>query len=321
MIWRRVMLALSSADVVPAPVLDRAGRIARGLRAEIEMFLSLYEPDVAQAVDSRELLEERIAARVEEQHRRLERLADQLRDQGLKVRTSVRWDYPVYEGVIRQVLRHHPDMLIVCAIPTSEMTPRTLAYREARLIEACPCPLLLLKTREVYPTGGVIAAVDPLHSHETPQELDEAIISAARTAADALADAPVHIYHAVTPSLQFGAVEIPGESPLSARQAARLADAQTRLRELAFRHGIRAENAHVEFGHVETSLPAFAREQRAQLVVMGAVSRSFPERALFGHTADKVLDALACDVLVVKPERFRSPVSEEHAPAAPRPTW
>jgi universal stress protein E len=322
MLWRRVMLALSSADVVPAPGLDRAGRIARGLQAaEVEMFLSLYEPDIVQALASPELIEERIAARVDERHRRLERLADQLRDQGLKVRASVHWDYPVYEGVIRQVLRHHPDLLIVPALRTSEATPRTLAYRDARLVETCPCPLLLLKTREVYSRGSVVAAVDPLHAHESPRVLDEAIIGAAKTIAYALTDAPVHIYHAVTPLPQFAGVEAPGAPPPSAQQAARLAAAQGRIREMAFRHGVRDENVRIEFGQVETSLPAFAREQRAQVVVIGAVSRSFPERALFGHTAEKVLDALDCDVLVVKPEGFRSPVSAEHAPAVSRPSW
>jgi universal stress protein E len=320
MIWRHVLLALSSADIVPAPLLDRAGRIARGLQAEVEMFLSLYEPDLVWPLERRELLEERIAARVDEEHRRLERLADQLRDQGLKVRASVRWDYPMYEGVIRQVLRHRPDLLLVSALQTSEVPPRTLAYREARLIEACPCPLLLLKTREIYAPGGIVAAVDPLHAHETPRELDEAIIGAARTVARALADAPVYIYHAVAPAPQLTGVEAPGMPSPSAQQAARLTAAQGRVREMAFRHDIRDRDVRVEFGTPETSLPAFAREKRAQVVVMGAVSRSFPERALFGHTAEKALDALECDVLVVKPERFRSPVSAEPAPAVPRPT-
>src|SRR5512146_2782349 len=132
MFWRHVMLALSSADVVLKPTLDRAGRIARGLQAEVEIFSSVYEPDIVQPLESRELLEGRIAARVDEQHRQLERLADQLRDQGLKVRASVRWDYPMFEGVVRQVLRHRPDLLIVPAVRTSDEMPRTLAYREAR---------------------------------------------------------------------------------------------------------------------------------------------------------------------------------------------
>ena len=317
MLWRRVMLALSNVDAVPAAVLDRAGRIARGLRAEVELFSSLYEPDIVQSLATHEQLEERIAARVDEQHRSLERIADQLRAQGLKVRASVRWDYPMFEGVVRQVLRHRPDLLIIPAIRANDVAPRTLAYREARLIETCPCALLVQKTPEIYSAGCVVAAVDPLHARGKPQMLDETIIAAAMTVRYALAEPPVRIFHAVGPLPPSGQAAPRAPSP-SEQHEARLAHAEVRMRAMAFQHDLPSDSVHVEIGQVETALPAFARTARAQVVVMGAVSRSLPERALLGHTAEKVLDALACDVLVVKPEGFQSPVTQEPAPAVPR---
>ena len=48
---------------------------------------------------------------------------------------------------------------------------------------------------------------------------------------------------------------------------------------------------------------------RAAIVVMGAVSRSGLRRAFIGNTAERVLDRLPCDVLVVKPPRFKSAVA------------
>lgn len=317
MLWRRVMLALFNVDGVPAAVLDRAGRIARGLRAEVELFSSLYEPEIVQSLPTHDQLEERIAARVDEQHRRLERIADQLREQGLKVRATVRWDYPMFEGVVRQVLRHRPDLLIVPALRGSDVAPRTLAYREARLIETCPCPLLLQKTPETYSPGCIVAAVDPHYSHGKPQMLDEAIIAAAMTIGYALAEPPVRIFHAVGPLPPRSGEAEPGATSPSTQHDSRIASAEARMRAMAFQRDLPGESVHIELGRVETALPAFARDARAQVVVMGAVSRSLPERALLGHTAEKVLDALACDVLVVKPEGFQSPVSQEPAPAVP----
>jgi universal stress protein E len=41
---------------------------------------------------------------------------------------------------------------------------------------------------------------------------------------------------------------------------------------------------------------------------MGAVSRSGLKRVFIGNTAERVLDALPCDVLVVKPAHFASRV-------------
>jgi universal stress protein E len=315
MIWRHLMLAVPDVDFVPEHALDRVGRIARGLGAQIELFNSVYEPEIARTPATREQLEGHISERVGERHRRLERHGDTLRDQGLKVRASVRWDYPFDEAVVRQVLRHRPDLLILPASHAGAATPRVPVYREARLIETCPCPLLLLRTANVYSTGSVVAAVDPLHAFEIPAELDEAIIGAAKTVAYALGDADVRVFHAVSALPAAAGAARAGRPPVSAQQEARLAVAEARVREIAFRHSTAGDDVRVELGAVETLLPSFAREVRAQIVVMGAVSRSYPERAYFGHTAEKVLGALACDVLVIRPRGFRSPVSAEPAPA------
>jgi universal stress protein E len=305
MIWRRLMLATSSVDSIPTHVLDRVGRIARGLHAEVELFHCVYEPDMVQPRLHPLPVDAVIARAVEERHRRLERFADELREQSLKVRSSVRWDFPMHEGVIRQALRHKVDLLILPASRTAGVATRTLTYREMSLIESCPCPLLLLKSPEVHSHGTVIAAVDPGHAHGKPEDLDEVILGAANTISRALSDMRVHVYHAVA------ARNDPTES------AANLAAMGSEVRELASRHDI--SSVCVELAVVEQSLPVFAREVRADVLVMGAVSRTHPERALLGHTAERILSEVGCDVLVVKPRGFRSAVEPEPSPAVPRP--
>src|SRR5581483_5746647 len=97
MMWRHVMLAVSNVDYVPTHIIDRVGRIARGLHAEVELFSSIYEPDIVQPGRHDEPVDAIIAARVEDAHRRLERQADMLREQSVTTRAAVRWDYPLYE--------------------------------------------------------------------------------------------------------------------------------------------------------------------------------------------------------------------------------
>jgi universal stress protein E len=46
---------------------------------------------------------------------------------------------------------------------------------------------------------------------------------------------------------------------------------------------------------------------------MGAVSRSGLKRLFIGHTAERVIDRLKCDVLIVKPEGFKTPVPKKAA--------
>jgi universal stress protein E len=58
---------------------------------------------------------------------------------------------------------------------------------------------------------------------------------------------------------------------------------------------------------------------------MGAVSRSGLKRFFIGNTAERVLDLLTCDILIVKPAHFTSRVRRERrgvrvASALPIPT-
>jgi universal stress protein E len=315
MIWRRVMLALPTVLSVSDHLLDRAGRLARGLDAELVLLHCMYGRgrDGSEAGASPEAF---IRQRVEEKRRHLQRVADRLRDQGLEVSCAVRWDFPMYEAIVREVLRNGPDLLIVPATHIGRAGPLTLSYTDARLIETCPCSLLLLKTEQVYAEGPIIAAVDPLHAHEKPAGLDETIVAAAKTLSYALAPAPIHLYHAVaplTPGPNGGAAgsngEVAGASGEPGREKANWVAREQEVRRIAHRHELSDHLVYVELGEVEASLPAYAREIRASAVVMGAVSRSYPDRVLFGYTAEKVLDALDCDVLIVKPEGFRTPVS------------
>jgi len=44
---------------------------------------------------------------------------------------------------------------------------------------------------------------------------------------------------------------------------------------------------------------------------MGAISRSGIKRLVLGNVAEQVLDALPCDVLVVKPANFKARVGKK----------
>lgn len=43
---------------------------------------------------------------------------------------------------------------------------------------------------------------------------------------------------------------------------------------------------------------------------MGAISRSFVADIFIGNTTEKVLDYLECDVLVLKPDDYVSPLAK-----------
>ena len=62
------------------------------------------------------------------------------------------------------------------------------------------------------------------------------------------------------------------------------------------------------------SLIAGIRFIWSQPVVMGAISRSGLRRLFIGSTAERVLDLLRCDVLVIKPRGFKARVPRRRSP-------
>jgi universal stress protein E len=80
---------------------------------------------------------------------------------------------------------------------------------------------------------------------------------------------------------------------------------------VAERYDIRKADRIVQAGDPTVELPPAVKEWKTSLLVMGAVSRSALKRAFIGHTAERVIDAVHCDVLIVKPRSFKTPVGRK----------
>jgi nucleotide-binding universal stress UspA family protein len=65
---------------------------------------------------------------------------------------------------------------------------------------------------------------------------------------------------------------------------------------------------HLLAGDPRDVIPQVARSIGADIVVAGALSRSGLKRLLIGNTAERLLDELSCDLLIVKPAEFACPV-------------
>jgi universal stress protein E len=312
MSWDRIMLAVGAPSGAEASVMSKVVCLTSALDAELELFNCVFDADIARPgrfgsrgveADIREIVAQR--------HRQIENTAERLRAQGIRVRSSVRWDYPAYEGIVRQVLRHKPDLLIVESRRKGTAARLLLTQIDFKLIETCPCPLLLVKTARPYSAVSTIAAVDPPRAHKKPPALDDAILDSATVVTQALSG-KLLLFHArtpwedivrATPSLRH----IPEVEQPDVQSASRVS-IDRRVRQLARRHGVLKERTRVTEDDVAESLPQLVRAESAGIVAMGAVSRSFVKRAVIGHTAERLLDVLDCDVLIAKPPGFHSPV-------------
>ena len=93
-------------------------------------------------------------------------------------------------------------------------------------------------------------------------------------------------------------------------------DHQKRFHEITSFHSIDDDKSHLVAGLTHEELPIIANELQAAVVVMGAVSRNHWKRLFIGATAERTLEHLPCDLLIIKPDWFQTPVEQRSHEAA-----
>jgi len=282
------------------PVLERAAWLAAKTGAALELFACDYDADI----DSGRIATVRIpepGAREQLllRHRRhLESFATPLRGRGLAVTVSVAWDYPLDEAVAKRAAAARPWLVAKDTHHHNVLQRTLLSNIDWNLIRDCPAPLLLVKARAIAERPTVLAAVDPVHEHDKPAQLDDAIY---KFSADLCArtGATLRLVHAVAMPL---GVELPPNV-----QALVAAEHRRALESFVTTHPVPGVNVHVLEGLAHQCLQHAAAEQHADFLVMGAVARRGIKKVLIGSTAARVLDRLPCDLLIIKPATFVVP--------------
>jgi universal stress protein E len=320
---RRILVAIGDTTRAPSSELRKAAALARAAHATVELFHAIDEPDPERGFPetvTREEFEQHRAKIAGKYRRRLERFAHDPTLRGVTVRCTALWDYPPHAAVIRRALAAHSDLVIATTRGRRFGARLLLRNTDWELIRHCPVPLLLVKSPRAYQRPLVLAAVDPYHKHARPADLDARLLEAGAHIAKLL-HGSLQVFHAyrplvtVEPMVGTAAplVMLPPEA-----EAVHTEQVMHTIGQLAEKAGIPRSRCHLRMGEVADQLSAFARRSGAAIVVMGAVSRSAIMRWFIGNTAERTLDRLTCDVLVVKPRGFKSGVERAPAVAATR---
>jgi universal stress protein E len=278
------------------PAVAKAAALARSLGAAIELLIC----DTKRSRPGSDAL---IAGPLDSI---LEEMAEPLRDDGIDVTTHAISGDPLHEAVIAWMRNSPADLLIKDTHHHSFVRRAFVDHSDWHMIRACPLPLLLAKPT-IWDTRPVImAAVDPGHAHDPSAGLDHHILDVAASLAKQL-DAPLHAMHAYS-TATIATAAVGGMPPIVVVSAEALgaehALNRSRIRQITDQYGIEDANLHVDAAVPAEYLPRMAGECHADIVVMGAIARSGLKRVFLGSTAERVLEALPCDVLVVKSPDF-----------------
>jgi len=289
------------------PALDRAASLLeRFPAARLTLMLCDYIP----ALDGGMLfdtagLEKARASLLQHHHEYLEKLAAPLRAKGTEVAVTAVWGKRSDRHILREVSTCKPDLVLKATRHHNVLKRLLLTTADWQLIRHCEVPLWLVKHGD-KPINRLCASVDPLHSADKPAALDHKLIAIATSLGKTM-DATLDLVHCYTPlprTMVFDASVIADYEGYAKDVKQHHA---TAFSQLLARSASESAQSHLLEGDPEEALPDFLEKEKVDLLIMGAVSRSRLDSALIGHTAERLLDSVSCDVLVIKPDGFVDP--------------
>lgn len=293
---RRIVLAVRDLDGIAAATLAKAGSLARGFGAELQL-LHVWSrlPGSTARVNA--------AIRV-----RLKRAASSRELQGVDVSVAAERDFPPYEGIVRHARKVQADLVIAELHRHGRISRALLTHTDWELIRVCPVPLLLVHTDAPWRRPALVASIDPMHERDKPGQLDADILRIGQAVGAAL-QGTLHAFHAHVPL----AVQMPTSvlAPMPAWIPAEMEQKYSNATRRAFDRVCKAAHLpprrrHLVPGSTVPRLRELVKKLDGAIVVMGAVSRSGLGGVYFGNTAAQVFAQLDADVLVIKPRGFRS---------------
>lgn len=189
--------------------------------------------------------------------------------------------------VIRQVADEVGADVIVSSVARNEVLGRfLLGSTVEQLARSVTQPLLVVRQRARQPYRRIVVATD----------LSPGAHGGLQTAAHLFPGQPLQLYHAHEVPLAglSGRMEAAQGVNVTAQQACEALLGQTPLPPAT------SVSIHCERGTVTATLPAFARRQEVDLVVLGIQADEGLVSTLLGSTALRLLQWLPCDVLLVR---------------------
>ncbi len=298
------ILVVVETDIDPQPVVARTGWLASVTNSKV--VLLLCDTDANTLAQSFILTSEAkdIATTIRRAQRELlDDLTRPLRESGVTVTAEVLEERPIADAVVQRALELNPWLVVKGTQYHSQAKRAVFVDTDWQLIRSCPYALWLVKPHEIAKTPVIVAAVDPAHRDDKSASLDQKIIENAMDVAGK-SDGQVLLLHAFEALTGIGAEATRTFKPIRL-PANEISDNLKRRRRqkldaLAKANGIDSVYTHLVEGNPRDALPFFARERKADLVVMGAIARWGLARKIIGNTAEKVLDDLPCDILIVR---------------------
>ena len=270
----QVLLVMNKANVLPHDSDANRGLASRFFRTQKRLFTEHYES-------------------------RLAALQTRFETQGIETDTYFTTDKNSAAVILRKIREFQPDMTLKSVQKKSALSRILITNTDWKLVKNCPSPLLLVKARPWFEDGAVLTAVDPLHSKGQQNQLDHLLLDTTTSLARSL-QLSAKVFHCYFPALSSMFPKVVDAEPY-------IREVRTihwsKVKALISEHGLTDDQVTMTRGDLIKTLLQTIRKDRANILVLGALSRNVVESAIVGSTAEKILYDTPCDVLVMKHDR------------------
>jgi universal stress protein E len=298
--------------------LSRALQLARARPIEIMLYSCVYYPVLSgNHFLSEEQIEHSKQSIIHSHQLKLDNLvAEYSSIKNVLFHTQVQWCDPIYTAIILASKAFEADLVIKSSHKHTAITRTFFNSTDLQLLKASPLPVLFVKTDSSSKGAKVMASLDPFDELSKKGHIDTNILKLAYGLANQLQQ-PLHACHCFDPSYW----EVLLESVRHANIWTEVFPANSNdsnlmvLENLRLKHNKEfaeecsefvpdSANQHMLSGELVATLAATVEKLAVSTLVVGTSYRT----GLVGSKAEELLEELNCDLLVVKPIDFESPV-------------
>lgn len=261
--------------------LRKAEQLALDTGATLHLFCCSYEDDLSD-----------FASRKDAKHSCLEDLsalltqcAEPLRKEGIKVTKEAYWNADWRQSIVRAAQQRSADLVVKSYSRHNPLARHVVANSDFTLMRDPNCATLLVKGEERWLNQVVLAAVTMEDDDDQHRQLNHQIMVQAKQLA-AAGDAALHVVSVFSSKEKATACATEGLTP-----------EQTIGKAFA----IDEDRVHLAYGNTPNAISDCQASCRADVLVIGTVARRGVEGVIVGNTAEKVLDSIESDILVVNP--------------------
>lgn len=298
------VLAVVNPELKSWRAIERGALLASRLGSSLEVLAVVYD----QFVEHDERAQKSLLAH---QREIVEAVVGSIEDKPGGTSIAMRWGRPLSDEALKRTEEINAELVVMNTQHHSTLKRTLFTSSDWEMLRHCPVPLVLTKDRDTPEAPKIMAAIDPGEDHGKPESLDRKILETASRLSECTGGElwPVHAFD---PARHVGAyvpyppaVMEPGAVPTTAARTPEEIEEIRTQRSRRFGETLAAAGLDPDTGSVLTGEPAeclveSAESGHADFVVMGAVARGIIGRILIGHTAEKVLDRLPCDLVVVR---------------------